>query len=74
MTEEDYMTLPDPKTEPTVTVDRAAGIVGVSRASAYEAVRYGQIPSIRIGRRILVPTAALLRLLAAEAGGRQPAA
>lgn len=51
--------LPDPVSEPTITVERAAVILGISRASAYEAVRDGVIPSIRIRRRILVPTAAL---------------
>jgi excisionase family DNA binding protein len=47
----------------TLTVDEAAEILGLSRAFAYEAVRRGEIPSIRIGRRILVPRAALERLL-----------
>jgi excisionase family DNA binding protein len=48
----------------TVTVDEAASILGVGRASAYEGVRTGRIPSIRISeRRIVVPRAALDRLL-----------
>lgn len=47
----------------TLTVEEAAEILGLSRAFAYEAVRRGEIPSIRIGRRILVPRAALQRLL-----------
>lgn len=37
-----------------------------TRTAAYDAVRTGEIPSIRIGRRILVPVAALLRLLEAD--------
>ena len=37
--------------------------LGLSRGAMYEAVRTGQIPSIRIGRRILIPCAALDRLL-----------
>lgn len=36
---------------------------GLSRQLVYEAVRTGQIPSIRIGRRILIPVSALERLL-----------
>lgn len=42
----------------TMTVDEAARALGVGRNSAYEAARAGQIPAIRIGRRLLVPTAA----------------
>lgn len=49
----------------TLTVEEAAATLGISRAFAYEAVRRGEIPSIRIGRRILVPYAALDRLLSA---------
>lgn len=43
----------------TYTVEEAAKILGIGRASAYEAVHRGDIPSIRIGDRILVPKAAL---------------
>ena len=47
----------------TLTVEEAAEVLGLSRAFAYEAVSRGEIPSIRIGRRILVPKVALERLL-----------
>lgn len=33
--------------------------LGISRASAYEAVQIKPIPSVRIGKRILVPKSAL---------------
>ncbi len=49
----------------TVTVSEAALIVGIGRMAAYEAVRRGDIPSLRIGRRIVVPRAALERMLGA---------
>jgi excisionase family DNA binding protein len=62
--------LPDPATEPTLRVERAGQLLGISRSSAYEAARSGQIPALRFGRRLVVPTAALLELLKA---GRQPA-
>jgi excisionase family DNA binding protein len=39
----------------TYTVEEVARLLGISRNSAYEAVRRGEIPTIRIGRRILVP-------------------
>ncbi|HMF83596.1 MAG TPA: helix-turn-helix domain-containing protein [Acidimicrobiia bacterium] len=61
-----FAVLPDPRTEPTISVQRAAQVIGVSRGSAYEGVRRGEIPSIRIGHRLLVPTAALLRLVGLE--------
>lgn len=47
----------------TLTVEEAGALLGISRAFAYEAVRRGEIPSIRIGRRVLVPRVALERLL-----------
>jgi excisionase family DNA binding protein len=47
----------------TLTVEEAAQVLGISRAFAYESVRRGDIPHIKIGRRILVSRAALDRLL-----------
>jgi excisionase family DNA binding protein len=46
-----------------LSVKAAAKILGLSRASVYEAVRTGQIPSIRFGKRIVVPRAALNKML-----------
>ena len=46
-----------------LSVKAAARILGLSRASAYEAVRTGQIPNLRFGKRIVVPRAALNRML-----------
>ena len=47
----------------TLTVDEAAQALGLSRNSCYQAVDTGAIPSIRIGKRILIPRFALERLL-----------
>lgn len=47
----------------TLSVQATAKILGVSRGSAYEAIRTGQIPSIRFGKRIVVPRAALNRMI-----------
>ena len=55
--------LPSSEDRLTMTVEEAAKALGISRAFAYEAVNNGDIPTIRIGRRILVPKAALNRLL-----------
>lgn len=61
--------LPNPRETPTVSVEEAGRLLGISRGSAYEAVKAGEIPSVRLGRRIVVPTAALRRLLAADPTG-----
>ena len=47
----------------TFSVPEAGKILGVGRDAAYEAARTGQIPTIRLGRRLVVPKAALDRLL-----------
>lgn len=46
-----------------LTVEEAAKLLGISRPSAFEGVRRGEIPHIRIGRRILIPKAALEQML-----------
>jgi excisionase family DNA binding protein len=46
-----------------VTVGEAAAILQISRGAAYQAAKTKQLPTIRIGRRLLVPLAALERLL-----------
>ncbi len=55
----------------TLTIEEMSLTLGIGRNSAYEAVKRGDIPSIRIGRRILVPTKALDNLLASNAGKPQ---
>jgi excisionase family DNA binding protein len=56
--------IPDAQTHPTMRVWPDTGrALKLSKASTYEAVSKGEIPSIRIGRRLLVPTAALRRML-----------
>ena len=47
----------------TYTVEEAGRLLGLSRNSTYEAARTGELPTIRLGRRVLVPRAALERLL-----------
>jgi len=49
--------------EPTISVPDYGQLIGVSRASAYVFAREGQIPTIRVGRRVRVPSAAVLRQL-----------
>jgi excisionase family DNA binding protein len=47
----------------TIKIEEAAKILGISRNTAYEAVKSGQLPTVKIGRRFLVPKAALERML-----------
>ena len=47
----------------TLTVEQAGRMLGISRGAAYRAAACGQIPTIRVGRRLLVPTARLHQLL-----------
>ena len=47
----------------TWSITEAAQVLGISRASAYEAAHRGELPVRVIGRRMLVPRVALLRLL-----------
>ena len=49
----------------TMTVEEAAAVLNISRGLAYQAARDGRIPTIRIGRRLLVSRRALERLLEA---------
>jgi excisionase family DNA binding protein len=47
----------------TLSIPEAGKALGIGRSAAYEAARTGQLPSIRIGKRLLVPIVALERLL-----------
>ena len=47
----------------TISITEAAKVLGVGRNQAYEAARRGEIPTIRIGKRLIVPVAALERML-----------
>jgi excisionase family DNA binding protein len=65
----------DPEQLPLfMTVDQAADVLGIGRSAAYDAIRYGQLPAVRFGRRLRVPKAALLTLGLPEGGGRDDAA
>ena len=52
--------------KPTMSMNDAAQYLGVGRSSLYELVRTRQIRSIRVGRRILIPTHALDAYIADE--------
>jgi excisionase family DNA binding protein len=51
----------------TVTVDEVATLLGLGRSAAYEAARRGEIPTRRLGRRIVIPVPLLLEWLGVSA-------
>jgi hypothetical protein len=55
--------LPDPEVEPTISVPQAGRIFGLSRPASYEAAKRGELPTIRIGRRLFVPVGKLREML-----------
>ncbi len=61
--------MPDPGHDErkTLTIAEAAKALGIGRNQAYEAARSGDIPSINIGRRVLVPRIAFEKLVNGEA-------
>lgn len=57
----------------TATVDEIVPVIGVSRSACFDAIRRGDLPSIRVGRRVLVPVPALTALLLdVETNGAAP--
>ena len=51
-------------------VEQASALMGISRSAAYRAVAAGNLPSVRFGCRLYVPTARLLELLGLAPEGR----
>ena len=50
----------------TLSVEHAARLLGVSRATAYRLVRSGELRAVRVGRRVLVLKKPLMEMLEAE--------
>ncbi|SHH13183.1 helix-turn-helix domain-containing protein [Bradyrhizobium erythrophlei] len=44
-------------------VPEAGALLGLSRNASYEAAKRGQLPTIKVGKLLKVPKAALMRLL-----------
>jgi excisionase family DNA binding protein len=47
----------------TLSIAEAAKALGVGKNQAYEAAKRGELPVVKIGKRLLVPVAALKRKL-----------
>lgn len=67
-------TLPNPAVEPTISVRRAAAVLGISIRHAYVSVEREEMPSIRVGQRIVVPTARFLTQYGLDGGETPPPA
>ena len=50
----------------TITIEQTAQLLGLGRTAAYDAARRGELPTRRLGRRLLVPVPALLTWLEAN--------
>jgi len=57
----------------TYSVEEAAKVLGVGRASAYELVHTGRLPHIQIGRRMLISRAVLREFLGLPPDENTPA-
>ena len=57
--------LEDIESRVTLSVEEVANLLGMGRTAAYEAARRGEIPTRRLGRRVIVPVPALLDWLSA---------
>lgn len=60
------LTISEARERGAVTVEQAAALLGIGRTTAYDAARTGELPALRLGRRIVVPVPALLRMLAVD--------
>jgi excisionase family DNA binding protein len=61
---------------PTLDIETAAALLGIGRTLAYQLAKEGRFPCrvLRVGRRYLIPTGGLIRLLGPPASVQEPAA
>ena len=50
----------------TINVEELALLYGVSTDSIYDAIRRGEVPHVRVGRRVLIPASPIRRSLGIE--------
>ena len=61
------LTIEEARRLPTIlSVEQAGQLFDLGRSAAYEAVERGELPVLRFGRRLVVPTARLLAMLGLE--------
>ena len=59
------LTIDDIRHRATITVPEAARVLHLARDSCYRAALAGELPTLRLGRRIVVPVPRLLAMLGA---------
>lgn len=66
ITEPGRLTIDELRQRIAVKPEAAFEALDLSRSSGYDAIKRGEIPSIRVGRRLLIPVVPLLRMLGAD--------
>ena len=67
------MILEDALSRPTLSVPNAGAVFyGLSRNGSYEAAKRGDLPTIRIGRKIVVPVAPIAERLGLRSSAGRP--
>ena len=67
------LALSDIEARLTLSIDEVTSVLGLGRTAAYEAARRGDIPSRRLGRRVIVPVTAFLDWLGVARADREAA-
>ena len=57
---------PPPSPQLVLSVAEAAALLGISKDLVYDLVARGELPSLRLGRRIVVPRRALIAFLGGD--------
>lgn len=55
-----------------VTVEQLMEMLGIGRNLAYELIRAGTIPSVRIGRNIRISKSEIIKYFPAQSGREKP--
>lgn len=55
--------IPEWETRTVLSIEEVALILGLGRSATYESARRGELPTLRLGRRILVPVSAFSKWL-----------
>lgn len=59
--------IPKSEDQPLLRIPEAGAFLNLGRAASYDAARRGDFPTLRVGRRLFVPTAKFRALLGLDA-------
>jgi len=54
----------------TLNVNEAATVLGISRGLAYQLIQEKRLPTIKLGKRLLIPKVALEKMLESVGNGQ----